>query len=45
MVKLNRKNKNGSWTLSGAYLDYRKDGGKFSPGVWNQRQRDLRKRR
>ncbi len=40
MIKLNCKNKNGSWTLSGDYLDYRKEGGKFSPGLWNQRHKE-----
>jgi hypothetical protein len=30
----NRKNKNGSWTLSGEYLDYRREGGKLSPETY-----------
>lgn len=34
-IKLNRLHKNGSWTLSGYYLAYRREGGRLSPAVWN----------
>lgn len=43
MVKLNRKHKNGSWTLSSDYLRYRRDGGAFSPDVWNFRIKEIEK--
>lgn len=35
-LKYNRQNKNGSWTLCGAYLEYRREGGRLSPSVWNE---------
>lgn len=33
---LNRKKKNGNWELSGAYLNYRSEGGKLNPSAFNQ---------
>lgn len=35
-MEYNRKNKNGSWTLCGHYLEYRREGGTFSPEMWNE---------
>ena len=34
--QFNRKNKNGSWTLCGEYLAYRREGGLLNPASWNQ---------
>ena len=42
-VKLNRKNKNGSWTLSSDYLRYRAEGGELDPEAWNQRVKELKR--
>lgn len=38
---MNKKNKNGSWTLSGAYLEYRNDGGQLDPETWNALTKEL----
>jgi hypothetical protein len=38
---MNKKNKNGSWTLSGAYLEYRNEGGKLDPETWNALTKEL----
>ena len=39
----NKKNKNGSWTLSGVYLNYRSEGGELSAEGWNQANKELEK--
>lgn len=41
-MKLNRKNKNGSWTLTGEYTTYRKEGGQLSPEAYNQILKELK---
>ena len=41
MKSLNRKRKNGSWILTGAYLKYRNEGGRLSPLAWNNRIKEI----
>lgn len=40
-MKLCRKNKNGSWTLSSDYLNYRSEGGSMGAIAWNSRVKEL----
>lgn len=42
-LKLNRKHKNGSWSLHSDYMNYRDEGGIMSPDAWNSRIRELKK--
>ena len=42
-ILLNRHQKNGSWSLSGDYFEYRGEGGRLSPQAWNEVQQRLKK--
>ena len=39
----NKKEKNGSWTLSGAYLNYKSEGGGLCAEGWNEANKELEK--
>ena len=43
MSEFNKRTKKG-WTLSGDYLEYRRDGGKMDPERWNERCREIDKK-
>lgn len=43
MSEFNKRTKKG-WTLSGDYLEYRRDGGKMSPEEYNERVKEVENR-